>query len=254
VVYRHTTFEVKGLAPQCAIVAVFGYVFTVVLTPITAAWAFGAHLLVVAAVAAWARVAPGHLARRLAIELPFLAFALALPFVVAGERVEVAGLALSRDGLLQAFGLVARATLGVALVIILAATTPVRALLAGLDRLRLPPVIVAVASFMVRYSVVVVEQMQRMRVARLSRGYAPRSLLSARAVALSLGSLFIRSYERGERVHLAMLSRGYTGTLPPSAAGGPAARIHWMVVALFVTVGASIAVAGVLDPFGWKMA
>ena len=33
-------------------------------------------------------------------------------------------------------------------------------------------------------------------------------------LARSLGALFIRSYERGERVHLAMLSRGYTGTLP----------------------------------------
>jgi len=34
-------------------------------------------------------------------------------------------------------------------------------------------------------------------------------------VARSAGALFIRSYERGERVHLAMLSRGYTGSLTP---------------------------------------
>jgi cobalt/nickel transport system permease protein len=33
-------------------------------------------------------------------------------------------------------------------------------------------------------------------------------------LARSLGALFIRSYERGERVHLAMLARGYDGTLP----------------------------------------
>jgi cobalt/nickel transport system permease protein len=33
-------------------------------------------------------------------------------------------------------------------------------------------------------------------------------------IARSAGALFIRSYERGERVHLAMLSRGYTGSMP----------------------------------------
>lgn len=33
-------------------------------------------------------------------------------------------------------------------------------------------------------------------------------------LARSLGTLFVRSYERGERVHLAMLSRGYAGSLP----------------------------------------
>ena len=50
----------------------------------------------------------------------------------------------------------------------------------------------------------------RPRVARF-RG-ARRAAL--RVLAKSAGALFIRSYERGERVHLAMLSRGYTGTMP----------------------------------------
>ena len=47
-----------------------------------------------------------------------------------------------------------------------------------------------------------------------SRGMEPRSPRNWPTLARSLGSLFIRSYERGERVHLAMLSRGYTGELP----------------------------------------
>jgi cobalt/nickel transport system permease protein len=33
-------------------------------------------------------------------------------------------------------------------------------------------------------------------------------------LAASSGALFVRSYERGERVHLAMLSRGFSGRLP----------------------------------------
>jgi energy-coupling factor transporter transmembrane protein EcfT len=35
-----------------------------------------------------------------------------------------------------------------------------------------------------------------------------------KVIANSAGALFIRSYERGERVHLAMISRGYTGHMP----------------------------------------
>ena len=44
-------------------------------------------------------------------------------------------------------------------------------------------------------------------------------LHQAGAIAKSVGALFLRSYERGERVYLAMLSRGYDGTVPPLVLG-----------------------------------
>jgi cobalt/nickel transport system permease protein len=53
-----------------------------------------------------------------------------------------------------------------------------------------------------------------MRVARESRGHDPRWIWQARAIASTAGVLFIRSYERGERVYLAMVSRGYDGSMP----------------------------------------
>ena len=53
-----------------------------------------------------------------------------------------------------------------------------------------------------------------MRIARESRGFDARDVRHWPVLARSAGALFIRSYERGERVHLAMLSRGYTGTMP----------------------------------------
>jgi cobalt/nickel transport system permease protein len=53
-----------------------------------------------------------------------------------------------------------------------------------------------------------------MRVARASRGFSSRSVRAWPALAASTGALFIRSYERGERVHLAMLARGYDGRMP----------------------------------------
>jgi cobalt/nickel transport system permease protein len=56
--------------------------------------------------------------------------------------------------------------------------------------------------------------MGRMRQAREARGFTATGVRSWPVLAQSAGALFIRSYERGERVHLAMLSRGYTGRLP----------------------------------------
>ena len=67
---------------------------------------------------------------------------------------------------------------------------------------------------MLRYVDVVGGEMRRMRIARESRGFQGRDVRHLQVVAQSAGALFIRSYERGERVHLAMLSRGYTGTMP----------------------------------------
>jgi cobalt/nickel transport system permease protein len=64
--------------------------------------------------------------------------------------------------------------------------------------------------------------MRRMRIARESRGFSGGSLRSWPVVARSAGALFIRSYERGERVHLAMLARGYEGSAAPSPRSGAA--------------------------------
>jgi cobalt/nickel transport system permease protein len=154
------------------------------------------------------------LARRLALELPFLLFAVFLPLVGQGERVEVLGVALSTEGLWAAWNIVAKGTLGVATSVILAATTPVPELLRGLERLRLPAAFTTIAGFMVRYADVIADEVRRMRIARISRGHDPRWIWQARAVAASAGTLFIRSYERGERVYLAMVSRGYAGSMP----------------------------------------
>jgi cobalt/nickel transport system permease protein len=56
--------------------------------------------------------------------------------------------------------------------------------------------------------------MARMKVARESRGFRARTVRAWPVLATTAGALFIRSYERGERVHLAMLSRGYDGSMP----------------------------------------
>ncbi|HEU4398602.1 MAG TPA: cobalt ECF transporter T component CbiQ [Actinomycetota bacterium] len=200
--------------PQCKIAASLLFVLAVVATPREALWAYGLYALLLVGLARAARVPLAFLARRLVVEVPFVLFAVLLPVVGQGERIEVLGLPLAREGLWAAWNILVKGTLGVAASVIVAATTPVPELLRGLERLRLPRAFTTIAGFMVRYADVIADDLRRMRIARLSRGYDPRWIWQARAVAATAGAMFIRSYERGERVYLAMVSRGYAGSMP----------------------------------------
>jgi cobalt/nickel transport system permease protein len=165
-------------------------------------------------VGAVARVRPGWVLKRMVVEVPFVVFAVLMPFIAQGPRVDVLGLSLSESGLLSAWGLLAKGTLGVIAGLMLAATTTPQELVRGLERLRMPEQLVQIMAFMVRYLEVVTDEMRRMAVARASRGFVARNPLHWPVLARSVGALFIRSFERGERVHLAMVSRGYTGRMP----------------------------------------
>ena len=227
--------------PQCKIAASLLFVLAVVATPREALWAYGLYALLLVGIARVGRVPLAFLARRLVIEVPFLLFAVLLPVVGQGERIEVLGLPLAREGLWAAWNILAKGTLGVAASVIVAATTPVPELLRGLERLRLPRAFTTIAGFMVRYADVIADELRRMRVARLSRGYDPRWIWQARAVAATAGALFIRSYERGERVYLAMVSRGYAGSMPVLE-DLAASRRQWLA-ALAVPAAAALVAA-----------
>lgn len=212
--YRHGHSPVHALPPHTKLAAVFAFVLVVVATPREAMWAFGGYAVLLGVVAYVARVPAGFLLRRLLIEVPFVAFAVLMPFVAEGERVDVLGMSLSVNGLWGAWNVLAKGTLGVAASVLLAATTDLRELLLGLQRLKLPPLLVQIASFMIRYGDVIADEMRRMRIARESRGFEAKGVRHWGVLAKSAGALFIRSYERGERVHLAMVSRGYAGAMP----------------------------------------
>lgn len=137
-----------------------------------------------------------------------------MPFFGTGEKFEIAGLELHREGLLAGTSIVVKGTLGVLAAVILSTTTTAREILRGLERLKLPTVMVQIASFMLRYVNVISDEMERMNIARESRGFVASSIKHWKVLATSASALFIRSYERGERVHLAMLSRGFDGNLP----------------------------------------
>ncbi|MBA4084983.1 cobalt ECF transporter T component CbiQ [Janibacter terrae] len=220
------------------ILATFLFVVLVVATPREAFWAFGAHALVLLTVLVVTRVPVRHLAPRLLVEVPFLLFAALMPFVATGPRVEVGPLTLSEAGLWGAWTLLAKATLGVGASLLLAATTEPADIVSGLARLRLPSQLVMILGFMVRYTEVVTAQLRSMRVARESRGFRGGGLRSWPVLAGTAGALFIRSYERGERVHLAMLARGHDGRVH----AGPTAPVAPRVLTATMSVPLAAAV------------
>jgi cobalt/nickel transport system permease protein len=215
----HGHSRVHRAPAHLKIVALVAFMLLVVATP--ASWwpAYVGYLLVLVGVIAASAVPPTYIFKRMVVEVPFVVFALLMPFIATGPQVEVLGVSLSRSGLLAAATLLVKGTLGVLASLTLAATTEPRDLLAGLERLHVPPLLVQIMGFMIRYLDVVTDEMGRMRVARESRGFTARNVRHWPILARSSGALFIRSYERGERVHLAMLARGYTGTMPDVRSG-----------------------------------
>ena len=225
--YRHGDSLLHRLSPQVKIVGAFSFVFAVIATPRQAVWAFGVYALAVIALARIARLGPRFVFTRMLVEIPFVLATLLFPFLGGGPDIDVLGLGLSRAGLWDMWNVVAKASLGLLTSVVLAGTTEISKMLAGFDALRIPRVITAIMGFMIRYLDVVLGDFRRMRVAMQSRGFTPRWLGHAGPYARSAGTMFVRSYERGERVYLAMASRGYAGHMPPGSVV-PAPSTQWV--------------------------
>ena len=236
------TSVLHRMAPHTKLVGLLAFVVIVVSVPRGATAALLGLLVLAVGVLLTARVPARHVLPRLVVEVPFAVFALLLPFVAVGPQVALGPFTVSQPGLEAAVALLLKGTCGVLAAVAFAVTTRPRDLVRALQHLRVPDPLVVIASFMVRYVDVVADQMRRMRVARASRGFSATSLRSWPALAAGTGAHFIRSYERGERVHLAMVSRGWSGRMPVTAplraSGGEwALALAPALVAALVSVG-----------------
>jgi cobalt/nickel transport system permease protein len=196
---RHS--PVHHLDPRVKIVGLIALTVVAVTTPPGAWIAFAAYGAVLLGLVVAARLPAGYVVRRMTVEVPFLVAAALLPLTVP-------------DGEILGGTVASKATIGVLAMVVLSSTTPFPRLLRGFEALRAPRLLVMIVSFMWRYLHVIGDEVRRARLARMARGYDPRWLWQAGAVARHVATLFVRSFERGERVYLAMLSRGYSGGIP----------------------------------------
>lgn len=243
--HHHGHSVVHRLSPEVKVAATFLFVLGVALTPPQAPWAFAIDLVVLALVVRLSELPIRFVLRRLLVVLPFVLFAFLLPFIAGGEQVEVLGLSVSAEGLEGMLTILAKAGLGASASIVLAGTTTQAQILHGLERLRVPTVLTTIASFMLRYIDVLADEVGRMRTAMTARGYDPRWLWQAKPIASAAGALFIRSYERGERVHIAMVSRGFSGAMPDLRGHRAHAR-EWLLAAPVPAVALAAAVTSLV--------
>ncbi len=233
------------LAPEAKLVAVFAFVIAVAVTPREAIGSFAVDAAIVITAMAVAGFGPRLVLTRLAVVLPFITFAFLIPFIAGGEQVDVLGVSLSREGLWGTWNIVAKASLGASASLLLAGTTPIADILRGLGRLRVPAVLVSILAFMFRYLDVIVDEMRRMRTAMTARAHDPRWLWQAKPIASSAGALFVRSYERGERVHASMVARGFTGTMPQLDHRRATGR-EWAGALVVPLIALSAAIGGII--------
>jgi cobalt/nickel transport system permease protein len=211
-----TESRVHRLDPRAKLIGLTSVTLIAVTTPLSAWPVYVACALVLVAVALDARVPALEVWRRARVALPLVVAAgVFLPFVRPGGEEYVLGpLTIYADGLTVFAQLAIKASIGTVAAILLGATTSVPDLLRGLERLRAPRLLVLTAAFMYRYLFLIAAEARGMRAALTARAYRPRHALQAAAIGRVVASLFLRSHARGERVYLAMLSRGYTGAMP----------------------------------------
>ena len=218
------------LDPRAKIIAMAAALVICVSTPAARYAAFGAYFTMLFAAMAVSGVSVRVLARRLLAVLPMVLLCAAfIPFlpgdaIGGGYSLGVGGLHVSRSGLLVLWNIAAKAALGVGLITLLTETTPFPLLLNGLERLRCPRIALLLLGFCHRFLFVLRDEAFRMKRAADARGFQGRWLWHAPVVGRMIGALFLRGYERGERVYLAMAARGFNGGMPAGEAAPALAR------------------------------
>jgi cobalt/nickel transport system permease protein len=197
--HRGTGGFLDARDPRAKIVSTLVLILAVVLVP-RGDW--GRLLLAAPAIVATAGLGsarPSRVLGRAALVLPFAVLSsVFLPLALAAD-------------------LVVRAVLsGIALASLSLATEPVD-LIRGFSSLGMPRALVLTMAFTIRYLGLLRAEMARLQLARQLKTFEWRPGLALRAMGHSAGTLFLRTFERAERVHAAMVARGFAGTFPSLA-------------------------------------
>jgi cobalt/nickel transport system permease protein len=204
--YSETDAPLQRLDARLKLLWTIAYVVLVVLTPVERWDAFIAEALVLVFLIGLSGVPPRVLALRW---LGFLVLFGFLTLVVAPSRPERVEHGLAA----VVFSMLAKDTLAFLGTLLLVQVTPFRTLLLAMRRLGIPGLLVATLQFMYRYLFVLTEELDRMVKARRARSFGPTGRLGWELLTGLIGVLFLRAFERAERVHSAMLARGWDGTI-----------------------------------------
>jgi len=210
---------VHRLDPRTKLLCSLAFILAVVLTPAGTWKAYAVYLLIMLGLILLSRLPIKYVAKRSLVIFPFVIMvAIFMPFFKQGQEavsydIGAWHIAITYEGLAVLINVVVKSWLCILCLIILSSSTKFEKLLHGMYRLKVPQVFVQITSFMYRYMFVLADQAMRMQMARDSRNFGLNRRNIFKTMGNMIGMLFIRSYERAERIYAAMLSRGYNGEI-----------------------------------------
>ena len=211
------------LAVHTRLLCIFLLVFAIALTPMGRWWTWALYAAMTLPILYWSKVDLGILAKRMAIELMFMGVILLGTLFRGGGNIlwQWGWLQITTNGLMILGSVSIKAFLSLLLLNILTLSTSIPLLLQALVTLKMPPLLISILASMYRYIGVLINEFDAMRRAATARNFDPRNLYNyqrgdrpwqRQVLGNMLGVLFIRTYDRGDRIYQAMLARGYQGT------------------------------------------
>lgn len=203
---------VHRLEPRAKLVTTLIFIITVVSFPryeIAALLPFLSYPVVMLALA---NLPPGYLLKKIALALPFAFFIGVLnPWFDRAIMLQLGPFAIS-GGWLSFLSILLRALLTVFAALVLIATTGFPGICMALERIGVPPIFVMQLLFLYRYLFVLMDEAARLARARALRSFDGRGL-GLKVFSSLIGHLLLRTLDRAQRIHLAMLARGFDGEI-----------------------------------------
>ena len=223
--YHHGHSPIHGIDPRVKVLVTIAFIISNALLPDGAWIAFALAWIFILVANVFSQLGIGFTFRRSFIALPFALAAITVLFSIPGQAVSsfhflMWNFTITDAGLLRFVSIVIRSWLSVQMAILLVAVTEFPKIVHALNHLRVPTIITVIISFLYRYLFVLADEVLRLLRARQARSAAVAGknpggsvMWRARIAGHMAGQLFLRSYERSDRVYNAMLSRGYKGEL-----------------------------------------
>ena len=205
--YSNLNSPIHRADPRLKILVALFFVLSILLTKSGNLLEFALYGLIIASLVIISRIPPLFILKRSLMIIPFIVLiSLFLLFDRTGLSAEYSGKVLFR-------GIVIKSYLAIVMLTLLSSTSTFPSLLQGLQRLKISKVFILLLSFMYRYIFILVDEAMRITRGKRSREFGAGKWRQIKSTASLIGILFIRTYERGERVYSAMCSRGFDGTI-----------------------------------------
>lgn len=254
--YHFTGSRVHTLDARVKVLVTVLFILSNALLPDGSWAAFSVAWLFILTINDLAGLGLGFSLKRSIVALPFALVAVSAIFSPSGTPLanwDIGFITLTPtlQGLIRFFSIMVRSWLSVQMAILLVATTQFPDLIHALEHLRLPRTLTTIIAFLFRYLFVLTNEVFRVLRAREARSAGVPGMKSGgrlpwriKTTGSMAGQLFLRSYERSDRIYQAMISRGYTGhirTLNPHKMS----QADWLVLVL------SILILLIIQLIGW---